>query len=138
MRSPAPLPHTHALIIPIDQPNLSSEALRLLLDFGLPLGAYAACFQHAGRPEPLPMLLSRELCSPLHFALDHGERRLLATVQACAAALGGKVGLIPTPGTEAAADWFLNLNTPQDLQQWQQARKASTHLASGASEKPYG
>ena len=131
-------PTPYALILPIDQPNLSSQALQLLLEQALSAGALAACLQYEARPEPLPMFLSRELCSPLHFALDHGERRLLATVQTCAAVMGGRVSLVPTPCTQAAADWFVNLNTPQDLHQWQQRSRASTHLPSGASEKPYG
>ncbi len=96
------------LILPVDQPYLPASALGDWLNDAEGAAVETAWFTHPGGTEPLPLLLHRSLASAIGLALSRGERRVLPVIQAA------------TARTLAAfrphADWFRNLNRPDDVE----------------------
>lgn len=91
--------------VPCDLPHVPSDLvgqLRAALDGRTARAAFAVA---GGRAHPACCLLHADLARPLRAALDAGERRVLAWLQA--------QGARPVDFDDAAA--FVNLNTPRDL-----------------------
>ena len=124
----------YALLLAVDQPGLPVEALQELIQACVAAGAAAACLVHAGRQEPLPLLVSNDLGPAISLALAAGERRLLPTVAAAAAK---KRGFVPIHAPSSTDDWFTNLNTPADLHRWWRA-SGQNHSAQEASQDVHG
>ncbi len=125
----------YALLLAIDQPEISTGLLQDLLDKSVSFGALASCFACGGRPEPLPLLICQKLLPAVLRAIRLGERRLLPTLQSCAERAGHKLLEIALPAQ--ALERFTNLNTPDDLLLWQQANP-SNHSDVSASETSNG
>lgn len=122
----------YALLLAVDQVEMTADGLRHLVKAGTATQSAAACFQTDARPEPVPLLVSHRLRQGIQDALARGERRLLTGVQACAAGIDGKLLLLPFPAASTSA--FLNLNTPDDLAQWCKRQNGLNPSASRASE----
>ena len=102
------------LVLPIDQPYLPAAALEEWVAEVERAEVQAAWFTHSGGTEPLPLLLHRSLAEPIGRALLLGERRVLPVVQAAASRTLGAF--------RSQADWFRNLNSPNDLDSAETAR----------------
>lgn len=107
-----------ALVIPCDLPGLSGEVLGLLVaarekshfDAGPPL---AFAFRHTdGRPEPAVAVFEPAALPILRHFLDGGRRGVAEFLDS-----------VPTQWIEipeAAADAFVNVNTPEELARWRE------------------
>ncbi|GAA3767882.1 molybdenum cofactor guanylyltransferase [Terriglobus aquaticus] len=129
------LPTRYALLLAVDQPRMSVDALAHLVASGVGALALAACYSQNEIPESLPLLVSRELLSPILAALGAGQRRLLDTVRACCADLGQP--LLTVSAARFPPEIFLNVNTPGDLKRYS-GQTSSNHSARAASENKNG
>ncbi len=122
----------YALVMAVDQPNMSADVLRLLVDAGKQEHASGACFTMGQVPQPLPLLLGRDLRTGILHAFLSGERKLLTAVLSGAATEGRMFLKLPLFGAE---NIFENLNTPDDMDRWAAARHVSSnHSNPQASE----
>lgn len=126
---------SYALLLAVDQPAVTQGLLQYLGRNAMQANSLAACFLRCGQPEPLPLIVSRQLRRGVERCLLAGERRLLPSVQACLAQLGQELLLIPVPETQGKQ--FTNLNTPDDLMRWR-GETQSNHSAVRASERDDG
>lgn len=129
------LPTRYALLLAVDQPRMSAAALSCLTASCFSASALAACFIHNAAPEPLPLLISRDLLEPVRNALEAGQRRLLDTVQTCCANRGRP--LLTVSAGQFPPEIFVNLNTAGDLKRYG-GQTSSNHSARPASEQENG
>ena len=99
------------LVASCDAPLLQLALVEPLL--GRLLGSDAARFEVNGRPQPLPVLVRREVCLPaLASALDQQVLKLAA------AFTGLKIAVVEEAEArriDPALESFINVNTPADL-----------------------
>ena len=112
------------MFVPVDVPRVPAELLRRWAEFvlasgpGVPLASY---LRAGGREQPAFCLLRRELAGEMGEMVGAGERRLMGLWRGLAAAHGAAAVLavdaeeLGGGGPAEVADWFENLNTPEDL-----------------------
>ena len=121
----------YALLLAVDQPRMPAAVLTQLALAGTATCAPAACLAVDGKPQPLPLLVSRDLRGSILHALRAGQRRLLETVQGACAEIDRQ--LLQLSPVSETAEIFANLNTPDDLHRWT-AQTSSNQSLVAASE----
>ena len=116
----------YVVFLPVDLPLLPSSLIAYMLHHaeitGLPVTVPAV----SGFSQTFPVVLDRAVLPALQNDLHSGQRGCFSAFQAAAKSLGQPVasiavellvqsGQITHPLGLAAAHWFLNVNTPQDL-----------------------
>jgi molybdopterin-guanine dinucleotide biosynthesis protein A len=105
------LPFETALVLGVDFPLVSSEALRALIAM---LGESSAVVPApAGLPQPLCAVFATASRDALARSLAHGERSLIQAVMSIAPRLLRDDEIARLPG---GAHNFFNVNTPADLE----------------------
>ena len=125
------------LITAVDQVFVSAAVLVPWLQAGLATSHLFSFFSLAGRPQPLPLLLRRSLQPNVQRCLQRGDRKLLQSLQALTDEVGGSVLTFPLPDTPEARQAFINLNTPEDMEEAEQlvnAPETPNQIGSRASE----
>jgi molybdenum cofactor guanylyltransferase len=113
------------LFLPVDLPELPVAFLAWMARRAEVTQAAATFPLLAGRPQPLCGVYSRRLLPGLRAALAAGNYKVMTAMESAA---GGSIdafeveplatALIPQtwPSTPPVADWFRNLNTPEDYE----------------------
>ena len=130
--------HEWLLVMPVDLPLLPARALLELIEQGTDSGPGVACFEAAGRRQPLPVLIHRAAHPVIARALARNERKLLPVLQRAAQAMC-HLGMCFLPAEEFAPEldvsaWFTNVNTPEDYAAAQELLAAGNGFHPGASE----
>jgi molybdenum cofactor guanylyltransferase len=101
------------LLLPVDLPFVPVQYLRRWLErITSDSRAQVAYCEVDGKPHPALLLIRREMRPRITAALERGEHKLLAALEAAA----GEAELRVESLTGADAQcWFANLNTPADL-----------------------
>ncbi|MGA7343826.1 MAG: molybdenum cofactor guanylyltransferase [Terracidiphilus sp.] len=116
----------HAVFVPVDLPLLPASLLRFLLHHAEITGRAVTVPSLNGFALTFPAIVDRAALPALRADLAAGRRGCFAAFQAAAAALGQTVstlavellvqsGQVDHPSGLPAVRWFLNLNTPADL-----------------------
>jgi molybdopterin-guanine dinucleotide biosynthesis protein A len=117
----------HAVFLPVDLPFLPSSLLVFLLHHARITGRAVTVASVNGFDQTFPAVLSREALPALQFELAAGRGGCFSAFQAAAASLGQAtsrvaVEFVAQSGHVAhsrglpAAHWFLNLNSPAELE----------------------
>lgn len=116
-----------ALFLPVDQPLMPVAALLSLLQHASFACSSAAFFSLNGLVETFPVLLSRDMLSGLRRQLALQNRSCLAAIRVVAATENWPIlvlsaerlaqqGLCRDDNALPTHYWFLNVNTPADLE----------------------
>jgi molybdopterin-guanine dinucleotide biosynthesis protein A len=108
------------VVVPVDVPLLPGELLARLAARALESGKWASLIEADGHMQPLCAVYRAVMAEPLRLLLESGEHKVMRAVETvCGASrmecvkladlYGGKLPL----GSE---HWFLNVNTPADLE----------------------
>jgi molybdopterin-guanine dinucleotide biosynthesis protein A len=117
----------HAAFLPVDLPLLPASLLAFLLHHAQITGSAITIPTVNGFAHTFPAILDRSVAPLLAAELAAGRRGCFAAFQAAAAALKQPVaqvavellvqsGQVDDPSGLPAARWFLNVNTPVDLE----------------------
>lgn len=102
------------LLVPVDVPFVPAAFLRQWVERVLSRpGAVISYFQIGDRPQPTLLLLRREAWSTIVDALDREAYKLMPALEAVGSADSRVVESLTGEETES---WFLNLNSPEDLE----------------------
>lgn len=116
------------LFLPVDLPDLPRAFLRWMMARAENSGAIATIPWWGGRPEPLCAIYHRALAGGVRRALESGQYKVMAALNAAAASLGEAMDVFQVesiaaalpagvwPGKPALRHWFRNLNAPVDLE----------------------
>lgn len=108
-----------ALVLAVDLPLVPWELLQWLVSRAHLTGAMVTIPGVEDRPQPLCAVYSAALAPRLRDSLLQGERKLMRAIEsACAPDRLDKfiLGDVLPPGRrESLSQWFLNVNTPEDL-----------------------
>jgi molybdenum cofactor guanylyltransferase len=118
---------TWAVFLSIDLPLLPSSLISYLLHYARTTGAAVTLASVSGFPQTFPAVIDRALLPRLSAELDACRSGCLSSFQAAAAGLARPMAVIPAeilaqsghavhPAALPAALWFLNINTPADLE----------------------
>jgi molybdenum cofactor guanylyltransferase len=116
----------YVVFLPIDLPLLPSSLIAYMLHHAKITGLAVTVPAVSGFSQTFPVVLDRSVLPALQNNLHSGRRGCFSAFQAAANSLGQPVasiavellvqsGQISHPLGLAAAHWFLNMNTPQDL-----------------------
>jgi molybdopterin-guanine dinucleotide biosynthesis protein A len=122
-----------AIFLSVDQPLLPQSLIRYLLNHACISGRAVTLVAVNGFPQTFPVVIERSALPALQQELSAGRRGCYSAFVAAAAYLGQPVTVLPLeflvqtghvsdPTGLPAVHWFLNLNTPRDLE------LASAHL----------
>lgn len=130
---------TWVLLMPVDLPLLSADALRAFAERALLSGSAASCMQSASRVQPVPALVRTDAGPVVQRLLEAGERKLQPALRAIAQELTPAAGLCVVDaealgGKEQSSRWFWNVNTPDDFRAVQQ----SETLVTAAHQSTHG
>jgi molybdopterin-guanine dinucleotide biosynthesis protein A len=114
------------VFLPVDLPLLPSSLVRHLLDRARNTGTPVTIASVAGFGQTFPAVLDRALLLFLQSELDAGRGGCFSAFHAAAAGLGKAVDVVPVemlaqtgqlahPEGLAAASWFFNVNSVEDL-----------------------
>jgi molybdopterin-guanine dinucleotide biosynthesis protein A len=117
----------HAVFVSVDLPLLPGSLLRSLLRHAQITGRAVTLSSVNGFAQTFPAILDRAVLPTLQAGLAAGRGGCFAAFQAAAARLSQPVSAVPVellvqagqvvhPEGLPAARWFLNLNTPADLE----------------------
>lgn len=113
------------LFLPVDLPALPVAFLAWMARRAKTSQAAATIPLLAGRPQPLCAAYRRRLLPGLRAALEAGRYKVITAIEASAGASVDEFevetlapALIPAtwPSAPPVADWFRNLNTPEELE----------------------
>ncbi|MDE3105835.1 MAG: molybdenum cofactor guanylyltransferase [Acidobacteriota bacterium] len=102
----SPLPWN--LVLAVDMPQVPVALLQQLAQQALRSSAIAVVARVGGAVQPLCAAYRTEARAGLQQGIEAGERRVIAAAQQA-----GPVEYLDLPSQ--SAEWFLNLNTPEDL-----------------------
>jgi molybdenum cofactor guanylyltransferase len=116
----------YAVFLPVDLPLLPSSLIAYMLHHAQITGLAVSVPSVNGFSQTFPVVLERSVLTALQNDLHSGQRGCFSAFQAAANGMGQPVasisvellvqsGQITHPLGLAAAHWFLNMNTPQDL-----------------------
>ncbi len=116
-------PAPWAVFVSVDLPLLPPALLGTLLDRARKTGAPVTLASLDGFVESFPAVLSRAALGSLTTSLGSAQRSCLSGFRTAAAALGRPLELVPVEAYAQLsanhlhpADWFMNLNTPEDFE----------------------
>jgi molybdopterin-guanine dinucleotide biosynthesis protein A len=123
----ASTPARHIVILSVDLPLLPASLLRLLLHHAQITGRAVTVPTVNGFAQTFPAILDGKVLPILQAELAAGRRGCFAAFQAAAAAFNQSLSAVPVelliqsgqvdrPSGLPAARWFLNVNTPADLE----------------------
>lgn len=135
----ASTPARWAVFLSVDLPFLSASLIRILVHHAQLTGGLVTIPSINGFPQTFPVVLSRQLLPAFSAELAAGRRGCYSAFRSAAAALGQAVNVLPVellvqagqlahPEGMPACRWFLNLNTPADLER-AQALAADSRIA---------
>lgn len=115
------------VFVPVDLPLLPSSLLVYLLHHARTTGSAVTVPSVSGFTQTFPAVVDRTALPALEKELGAGRNGCFSAFQAAAAALGQSVssvdvellaqaGEVPDPRGLPPVHWFLNLNTPQDVE----------------------
>jgi len=118
----------YVVFLPVDLPLLPSSLIAYMLHHAQITGLAVTIPAVNGFSQTFPVVLDQSVLPALQNDLHSGHRGCFSAFQAAASGLGQPVasigvellvqsGQITHPLALAAAHWFLNVNSPQDLQQ---------------------
>ena len=124
-----------AVFLPVDLPLLPVSLVRFMLHHAQVTGRGVTVPSVNGFAQSFPAVVDRAALSLLRNELEAGRRGCFAGFQAACAALGEPVNVLPVeplvqcgqvshPCALPPALWFLNVNSPTDLQR-AEARRAA-------------
>jgi molybdopterin-guanine dinucleotide biosynthesis protein A len=124
----------HVVFLSIDAPFLPASLLAYLLRSADVTESAVTVASVNGRPQTFPAILDRSVLPVLAAELEAGRLGCLAAFETAAAARNQPVHAIPVeflvqsgqvahPGVLPAAQWFLNLNSPADLERAESVRR---------------
>jgi molybdenum cofactor guanylyltransferase len=116
----------YVVFLPVDLPLLPQSLIAYMLHHAEITGLAATVPSVNGFSQTFPVVLDRSVLPALQSDLHSGHRGCFSAFQAAADSLGQPIasvavellvqsGQITHPLGMAAAHWFLNMNTPQDL-----------------------
>jgi molybdopterin-guanine dinucleotide biosynthesis protein A len=97
----------HVVLLPVDQPFMTSDLLRLLVEKASDATALVACFRTSEHIQPLPVVVSTLLREKIAEAVATGERKLMPVLTRAA---GERLHVVQSAMDRA----FTNLNTPAE------------------------
>jgi molybdenum cofactor guanylyltransferase len=117
----------HAVFLSIDQPFVPPSLLRFLLHHAHITSQAVTISAISGFNQTFPAVIDRAALPALQAELDAGRYGCFSALQAAAAGLGQRIGCVPVeflaqsghvthPHNLPPVFWFLNLNTPADLE----------------------
>jgi molybdopterin-guanine dinucleotide biosynthesis protein A len=117
----------HAVFLPVDLPLLPASLLAYLLHHAQISGRAVTISSACGFAQTFPAVLDRGLLPALKGELAAGRRGCLTGFEAASASMGQEVSLIAVellaqcgqvshPSSLPSARWFVNINTPADLE----------------------
>lgn len=115
-----------AVFLPVDLPLLPAALLAYLLRHAQTTGRAITVASACGFAQTFPAVVDRAALPALEAELQAGRRGCFAAFQAAAVSLGESVqgiaveflvqaGQVAHPDALSAFEWFLNVNSPQDL-----------------------
>lgn len=114
-----------AVFLPVDLPLLPPALIERLLDHARAVQAAAAVYSLQGREETFPAVVDRDALPALREELNNSRGSCIAGFRAAAAALQRPMAVFPVEAAVGSktfasakgspADWFLNVNTPEEL-----------------------
>src|ERR1700722_14053707 len=116
----------YVVFLPVDLPLLPSSLITYMLHHAQITGLAVTIPAVNGFSQTFPVVLDRSVLPALQNDLHSGQRGCFSAFQSAASCLGQPIasvavellvqsGQITHPLGLAAAHWFLNMNTPQDL-----------------------
>lgn len=124
------------LFLPVDLPLLPVQFIRWLIERAELTRALATIPHLLGRPQPLCAVYSNALLPHLNAALAAGEAKVMLAVERAALATGARIDSFDAEVLAASQfwaqplplhRWFLNLNTPADLENSALEQSARIH-----------
>jgi molybdopterin-guanine dinucleotide biosynthesis protein A len=117
----------HAVFLSVDQPFVPPSLLWFLLHHARITGRAVTVPAVTGFDQTFPAVIDRAVLPTLQVELDAGRHGCFAAFQAAAASLGQHISSVPVeflaqsghvmhPHGLPLVHWFLNLNTPADLE----------------------
>ncbi len=117
----------YAVFLPVDLPMLPASLIAYLVHHASVTAQAVTIPSMAGIAQTFPAVLDRATLPELESELDAGRRGCLSGFQAAAASFRQSVSPLPVelliqagqiadPRKLPAARWFLNVNTPQELE----------------------
>jgi molybdopterin-guanine dinucleotide biosynthesis protein A len=115
-----------AVFLPVDLPLIPSSLISYLVHHALVTEAAATVVSVSGFVQTFPAIMDRAAIESLRSSLNSGDRNCLKAFRAAGSALRGGFSVLPLelliqpgqvrhPRALYAAQWFLNVNTPDDL-----------------------
>jgi molybdenum cofactor guanylyltransferase len=124
----------HAVFISVDLPFVPPSLVAFLLHHARVSGRAITVATVTGFSQTFPVVIAREALPALESELHAGRNGCFAAFEAAAASLGQTVSRVSTeliaqsghalhPSGLALAQWFLNLNTPSEMERAEALRK---------------
>jgi molybdenum cofactor guanylyltransferase len=115
-----------AVFLPVDVPLLPAELIAYLLRHAQVTGSAVTIASVGGSAQTFPAVLDRGVLPVLQADLEAGRRKCFLAFESAAQARGQKMAVVPVemlaqtgevshPAGLAPAQWFLNVNTPDEL-----------------------
>ena len=115
-----------ALFLPVDLPLIPPSLIEYLVHHAAVTQAGATVFSVAGFVQTFPAIIDCASLQPLKECLHSGDRNCLKAFRAAATGLRGGLSVLPLEWLVQAGqvwhsqalsigEWFLNVNTPDDL-----------------------
>jgi molybdenum cofactor guanylyltransferase len=115
-----------AVFLPVDLPLIPSSLIAYLAHHALVTEAAATVVSVAGFVQTFPAIIDRAALASLRSSLNSGDRNCLKAFREAGCALPGGFSVLPLellvqpgqvrhPRALYPAQWFLNVNTPDDL-----------------------
>lgn len=116
-----------AVFLPVDLPLIPAGLIEYLIHHAVVTGAAVTVVSVAGFTQTFPAIIDRAAVTHLRARLDSEDRNCLQAFRSAGAALPGgftalQVELLVQPGQVRhprglyPAQWFLNVNSPEDLE----------------------
>lgn len=114
------------VFLPVDVPLLPAALIVYLLRHAETAGSAVTVISVAGAAQTFPAVLDRAVLPMLQADLEAGRRRCFTAFRTAAEALGQQMMVVPVeplaqtgevahPAGLPPAQWFLNVNTPEEL-----------------------
>jgi molybdopterin-guanine dinucleotide biosynthesis protein A len=120
------MPGEWGVFLTVDVPLLPASLLRYMVERARATGAAVTLVSVGGDAETFPAVVSRAALPSLREQLESGRLKCFSAFRSAAEALGQtmdvvavealvEAGLVTHPGALGPADWFLNVNTPEEF-----------------------
>ena len=120
-------PSPFALFLPVDLPLLPASLMSYLLRHAVVTQSAVTVVSIAGFTQTFPAVIAKAALPSLHSSLRSEDRNSLRALRAAAEHISAPFSVLPvemllqagqiaSPQAFCPASWFLNINTPQELQ----------------------